>query len=164
MILDKKGRSIYDDSRYAERCGPVDILKQLQAHYEKYDETAVRVKAEAKGMGGIWGMGYDPKNHPAHLEFYNGVAGIVAEFLSGCPDSAATAEAAKYILAAADLRRKEESYWFSYAAQSHVIAMIPYMTAGDCKALADWYDTRYTKLERMPLQRDLYKKLRKAAK
>lgn len=142
----------------------MEILKQLREHYEKYDETAARVKAEAKSMAGIWGMGSDPKNHPAHLEFYNGVGGMVLEFLTTCPDSAATAEAAKFILAAADLRRDRESFWFTYAAQSHVTAMIPYMNAADCKALAQWYDTRYTKLERMPLQRDLYKKLRKAAK
>lgn len=142
----------------------MEITSKLQEHYEKYDAKALKVKKETKGFGGILGMGEDPRNHPCHVEFYEGVEQIVQEFLSAGPDSADVAAAARFILSAADARREAQSYWFCYAAQGHVIPMIPHMTAADCKSIADWYDNVYTKLERMPVQRELYKKLRKAAK
>lgn len=164
-ILDKGAGKVYDSPiRKDERRDRVEMLDTLQELYQKYDETAARIRAEAPKFSGLWGMGADPKNHPAHLEFYNGVAAWVEEFLASGPDPKAAADAARIMLGAANQRRKEESYWYTYAAQSHVIPLIPYMDAADCKELADWYDTLYTKLERMPIQRELYKKLRKAAK
>lgn len=142
----------------------MEFLNQLKEYYEKYDAKALKVKQETKGFGGILGMGEDPRNHPCHVEFYEGVEQMVREFLASGPVSAEVAAAARFILEAANVRREAQSYWFTYAAQGHVIPMIPYMNAADCKALADWYDGVYTKLERMPIQRELYKKLRKAAK
>lgn len=140
------------------------MLAQLQAIYEGYDEMAAKVSRETKGMRGIWGMGEDPRNHPCHEEFYNQVEGWVMWFLETQPDSAAAMDAAKLILGAAAQRRDKESFWFTFAAQSHAVPLIPWMTSQDCAQLAQWYDTQYTKLERLPAQRNMYKKLVKASK
>ena len=142
----------------------MEILELLRQHYESYDAKAAQVRRETKGFGGIWGMGEDPRNHPCHVEFYDGVGQLVAAYLAGDPSGAEVAQAAKYILAVADARRNEDSYWFTFAAQGHVVPMIPRMDPRDCKELADWYDTRYKKLERMPIQRDMYKKLKARGK
>lgn len=142
----------------------MDMLAQLQELYSAYDEMAAKVSRETKGMRGIWGMGEDPRNHPCHESFYYQVEGWVATFLETQPDSAEVMEAAKLILEAASLRREKESFWFVFAAQSHVVPMIPWMTAGECADLVKLYDTMYTKLERLPAQRNMYKKLTKAAK
>ena len=142
----------------------MDFLNQLQEFYQQYDEKAAKVKRETKGLGGIWGMGEDPRNHPCHVEFYEGVQQMVTDFLAAGPESRDVAAAAKFILEAADLRRETQSYWFCFAAQGHVIPMIPHMNGADCKELVQWYDGIYTKLERMPVQRDMYKKLRKASR
>ena len=140
------------------------MLAQLQAHYQAYDEQAAKVSRETKGMRGVWGMGEDPRNHPCHEQFYYQTEGWVMAFLETQPDSAAVVEAAKLILGAAAQRREQESFWFTFAAQGHVVPMIPWMTARDCAELAAWYDTLYTRLERLPAQRNMYKKLVKAAK
>lgn len=147
-----------------ERRDHMEMLTSLREIYQKYDETARRVREEAPKLAGLWGFGPDPKNHPAHMEFYSTVEAWVPQFLAAGPDNKSVAEAARIILEAADARRSEESYWFCYAAQSHVVPLIPYMTGEDCRELADWYDQHYTKLERLPIQKDMYKKLRKAAK
>lgn len=140
------------------------MLTTLREIYRNYDATAQRIRDEAPKFSGLWGIGQDPKNHPAHMEFYSAVEGWVHAFLAKDPDHKAAFEAALIILEAADSRRNAESYWFTYAAQAHAAALIPCMTAQDCLDLADWYDAHYTKLERLPIQKDLYKKLRKAAK
>lgn len=142
----------------------MDMLEILKERYRDYDEKAAQVKKETKGVGGIWGMGEDPRAHHCHDVFYEGVGQWVRDFLATGPTSDHVMSAAKFILGAADERREQESYWYTYAAQGHVKSMIPWLAAADCKALADWYDTRYTKLERLPVQRELYKLLRKSAK
>lgn len=142
----------------------MDMLMQLQEQYRAYDEKAAQVRKEAKGFAGMWGMGDDPRRHHCHDVFYEDVGAWVAEFLNTRPNSALVVAAARWILGAAAERREEESFWYTFAAQSHVVPMIPWMRPEECKALADWYDTLYTKIERLPAQRDLYKKLRKAAK
>lgn len=142
----------------------MDMLNILQQYYEAYDEKATQVRLQTKGFGGIWGMGEDPKNHPCHVEFYHGVAQLVTDFLTSEPESSVVYEAAQFILGAANQRRERDSYWFAYAAQAHVVPMIEWMSPEDCKSLSQWYDTQYKKLERMPVQRDMYKKLRARGK
>lgn len=140
------------------------MLTRLQEIFTQYDKAAAAARRETKGLAGIWGMGDDPRNHHCHDQFYQEVDAWVMEFLYTQPDAAAVAEAVKLILGAADERRNRESYWYSFAAQSHVGPMIPWLRAADARAIADWYDTVYTKLERLPAQRNMYKALRKAAK
>lgn len=140
------------------------MLTRLREIFTRYDEAAKAVRRESRGLAGIWGMGEDPRSHHCHDQFYQEVDAWVTEFLYTQPDAAAAAEAVRIILAAADERRDRESYWYSFAAQSHVVPMIPWLTAADAGAIADWYDTVYTKLERLPAQRNMYKALRKAAK
>lgn len=142
----------------------MDMLEILKEQYRDYDEKAVQVKKEAKGAAGLWGMGEDPRRHHCHDVFYESVGQWVRDFLNTAPNSQYVMIAAKFILGAAAERREEESFWYTFAAQGHVKPMIAWLNGAQCKELADWYDTLYTKLERLPVQRELYKMIRKAAK
>ena len=147
-----------------ERRDHMDMLEELQKRLLAYDEKASQVKKNIKGLAGIWGMGEDPRNHPCHEEFYNEIEVWTREFLGSQPDAGTVAEAAKMIIAAAAERREMDSFWFTYAIQAHAIPMISWMDAASCRELAKFYDSLYTKLERLPVQRELYKKLTKAGK
>lgn len=142
----------------------MEMLDTLKEYYSNYDEEAKRIAAEAAGKPGFFGMSRDPKNDQAHVRFYESIGQLVDYFLAVGQEPGDIVEAARFLLGAAAERREMDSFWFTYAAQSHVSAMIPHMSAADCRELADWYDTRYTKLERMPAQRQVYKQLRRAAK
>lgn len=142
----------------------MESMETLKKLYQDYDAEAVRVKKETKGPGGIWGMGEDPRAHPCHDAFYHAVGSWVTDFISGRPESPLVMDAAKFILGAAAERRERESFWYTFAAQGHVKPMIAWMSGQECKTLADWYDTQYSKLERLPMQREVYKMLRKSAR
>lgn len=142
----------------------MDMMEKLKQIYEQYYETAEKVRKQAPRFAGFWGMGDDPRRHHCHDVFYEEVGAWVSEYLNTHPYSWEVAAAAKYILEAADLNRDKEAFWYTFAAQSHVAQMILWMNPSECRELADWYDTKYTKIERLPAQKDLYKKLRKAAK
>jgi len=164
-LIDSREQLHYNISNYCLKgVISMDMLEQLEGYYVAYDEMAAKVSRETKGMRGIWGMGEDPRNHPCHERFYYQIEGWVASFLETQPESTEVAKAAKFILEAASLRRDQDSFWFVFAAQSHVVPMISWMSPQECAELAAWYDTKYTKLERLPAQRNMYKKLTKAAK
>ena len=69
-----------------------------------------------------------------------------------------------WILRAADGCRDRETYWYMYAAQAHALPLIPGMTQEDCRVLLDWYDGAYPPRDRMPVQEQVYKALKKAAR
>lgn len=142
----------------------MDELMKLKEIYRLYEQQASQVRQESKGFGGIWGMGEDHRSNPCHDAFYKSVGQWVHDYLNTNPDGAGVMTAAQWILGAADTMREKEAFWYVYAAQRHVMPMIPWLTGTQCKQLADWYDAHYTKLERLPVQRELYKKLCKAAK
>lgn len=162
VILDRLAPGKYDRGNKAKGVTVMDMLEKLREMYLAYDEKAAQVKKGAKVS--IWGMGEDPRNHPCHEEFYNSMELWVREFLESQPDGDAVAEAAKLIIEAAAHRREKDSFWFTYAAQAHVIPMIGWMNPQMCRELVSYYDSLYTRLERLPVQRDLYKKLVKAGK
>jgi len=142
----------------------MDMLQQLKERYRKYEEQARKAVEDAPRFAGFWGMGDDPRRHHCHDMFYEDVQQWVLDFLNTQPDGEMVLEASKFILGYADECREMDTFWYAFAAQSHVIPMFAWMNKAQCKELADWYDTKYTKLERLPAQRDMYKKLRKAAK
>lgn len=140
------------------------MMERLKARYEQYEKEAQKAVLEAKPTDGLFGMGADPRKHPCHDRFYADVESWVGEFLSREPSPEEAAEAAEWIIKAADSHRDTDAYWYMYAAQGHACPLIGRMSAERCKALAQWYDNAHPAIERMPVQRSVYKLLRKIAK
>ena len=135
------------------------MLEQLRLRYRQYEQQAEKAMQDAPKFAGFLGMGEDPRRHRCHDMFSEDVQLWVQEFLSTQPDRESVLEAAKIILGAADDCREKSSFWYVFAAQVHVIPMFSWMSPVQCRELAAWYDTKYTKIERLPAQRDMYRKL-----
>lgn len=136
----------------------MDQLKEIYSHY--YDE-ALKVRAKAPILAGIWGMGKDPRNDRCHDEFYEAVEKWVGNFDG---DAAAALEAVKWILGAALVNKNRDTYWHLFAAHGLTLPLIEKLDTADCKELFSWYDASYPKRERLPLQQQVWKALKKAAK
>ena len=138
--------------------------KQLTEIYEDYILKTGKVLQEASTFAGVWGMGEDPKNHPCHMEFYNAVEAFLKELLQeDHPEETLSAVAGWIIRAPAD-HRDQTVFWYMYAAHGLCTPLIPLLSAAHCAELRDFYDDHYPKMDRMPVQRDLYKALKKRAK
>ena len=137
-------------------------MDRLQAIYADYFKKAADARSKASPFAGVWGMGDDPRKDHCHDAFYEAVGAWVQGFDSQDPE--AVLEAVRYILEAADSHRDEDVYWYLYAAQGLVMPLISRIRAEDCKALAQWYDKRYPKRHRLPVQQSLFKALKKAGK
>lgn len=138
-------------------------MQRLKEIYERYGATAQEVRRKAPATAGLFGMGEDPRKHPCHMEFYEGVEQWVKAFLETKPESAAANEAVTWIITQAWENRGRECYWFMYAAHGLCKPLIPLLSAMDCAALAELYDDRYPRRDRMPAHKEVYKLLKKGA-
>lgn len=139
------------------------MLQRLKEIYAHYEETEKKVRKGAPATAGLFGMGDDPRRHPCHMEFYEAVEQWVQDYLASEPDGASAYQAALWILSAAAEHRNQGCYWFMYAAQGHAKQIIPLLSAPDCARLLKLYDERYLRRERMPVQKEISKLLRRGA-
>lgn len=139
-------------------------MTELMQIYNTYYEKAADVRSKASPLAGIWGMGDDPRKDHCHDAFYEAVQDWVGRFALSAPAPDAVLEAVKWILAAALAHKNEDVYWYLYAAHGLTLPLIPRLDPGDCKALFQWYDASYPKRDRLPVQRQVWKALKKGGK
>lgn len=138
-------------------------MQQLKQRYETYVGEALEIRKKAGPLAGILGLGNGPQDDPKHVIFYEDVQRWVAAFLETQPDAAASFEAARFLICAPVELGQEDSYWMMYAAQGHVRELLPRLATENCAYLRDFYDEHYPKKDRMPVQKEIYKRLKKGA-
>ena len=139
------------------------MLQQLQERYRQYDEEANLVRKKAAPADGLFGFGNDPKNHPCHELFYEDIGKWTKAFLASDPDPEQSYAAARFLITAPVECSSKESYWMMYAAQGWCRELVCRLDAGDCGKLRDVFDRLYPRRDRMPVQQELYKALKKGA-
>lgn len=139
-------------------------LEQLKGIYLKYSEDYAKAVAKAPLCAGLLGLGESPKNAPCHEIFYESVGQWTEAFLRSDPTAEEAGEALKWILEAADRCRDSGTYPYCFAAQGHAEKLIALAPAQVSLALCQWYDRAYPPIERMPVQKKIYKLLKKHAK
>ncbi len=158
---------IFFPDRYDVRKKGVDYmeLSQLTGLYEQYKADLMEAHKNSNYFAGwLISNAKDPRTDPCNKVFYDGVGTWVEGFLADNPDRATALAAASFILEAAAKNRKRPMYWYYLASQGYVQKLIPALSKQDCAALFDWYGKTYPRKERLPVNDELYKALKKAAK
>ena len=137
---------------------------ELREIYETYTQTVAKVMANASAFDGIWGWGDDPKKNPCHMEFYEAVEQYLRRLLESQPSETALFEAADWIIRTAADHRGAATYWYMFAVHGLCRDLVPLLTPEHCASLRDFYDDQYPRFDRMPVQKELYKSLKKRAK
>ncbi len=141
------------------------LIEILKNQYELYLAEALEARRKAGICDGLFGMGKDPRKDACHERFYHAIENWTAEFLNQETTAQQKAEAAAWILKAADRHRGEmDVYWYLYAAHLHAIPIIEKLETEPAKELLQWYDQAYPARERMPVQDQVYRALKKAAR
>lgn len=135
---------------------PSEELRQI---YVAYDEKLAKVKAKASAFAGAFNMGDDPRKDSCHQVFYDTLEEWVDAYAETAPQPAAAAEAVTVILDAAGLRRSDDTYWYTYAAQKHACKLIPFLTPEDALTIRERFAEQYPKLDWTPVQKEVLKAL-----
>ncbi len=142
----------------------MEMLEQLKDIYSKYVEEVAKVYKDAKPMDGLFGWGDDPRKDPCHMRFYEDVENWVKVFLTEAPAREQVFEGVRFVLETPAVYRGKSCFWFMYAAHGLIRDLIPMLDRTQCAKLRDFYDEQYPKRDRMPVQKDVYKLLKKGAK
>lgn len=136
-------------------------MEKLKAIYGKYIQDVAKVYKDAKPMDGLFGWGDDPRKDPCHMRFYEEAEQWVKDFQAA--DETETFEVVRFMLEAPAEHRGKQCFWFMYAAHGLTRELIPGLTNQHCAQLQAFYDEAYPRRDRLPVQKEVYKRLKKGA-
>lgn len=130
-------------------------LQELREIYNTYADATEKVCKEAGLFAGAFGTGGDPRNDYCHVAFYEKVEKWCAEYVSSRPAPEDAVQAVRFIVEAAGLDREKPTWWFCYAAQKHVLPLIPLLRESDAAEILESFRSLYPKVDWTPVQRQL---------
>ena len=136
-----------------------DRLNQLTRNYIEATDNLV---AGRKLGEGVFGMPDPARSSPVHMEYYNAVEAAVKEYLEGTPETETTDEAVRFLLTASEkLPSSNLAVWMLIAVQRHALPLIPLMSESSRREMYEWFNRHVPRLQRMPVQREIIKALKK---
>ena len=140
-------------------------MHNLKNRYDLYLAEAEKARQRAGFCDGLFGLGKDPRKAACHDDFYEYVAGWVQEFLEHDPSAAECAAAVEWIVKLASAHwEQKDTFGYLYAIHGHIMPLIPRMDREAAKEVASWYEGAYPRRKRMPVQEQVFKALKKAAR
>lgn len=138
---------------------------RLRALYEDYLDEAETVEKNRKLGAGWFGLKGGPADDPCHDRFAESLREYFTE-LSGSGASGAfiREEIAWVFTAPLKYREPRAAYWMLIAVQGLCRPLIGLLTPPDAAALAELLEKSFRRSERMPVQIELIKELKKASK
>ena len=138
-------------------------MEQLKAIYEHYLETAEQVRKNRPFLEGVFGVGSSSKDHPCHTEFLEAVEKWALQ--TAQEGSTEKAEAGlRYIVCTSEENKESFAYWTMYAAHGLARPLVEWVSPQVAGEMRAWYDENLPRWDRLPVHRDLYKKLKKREK
>ena len=113
----------------------------------------------------LFGLKFGPSDDPLHDRFAQDMAALLSDFASEKPDSAALRPVLEKLWRAAkDHPEPKSAYWMLVAVQGLSRELIPGLSREDAAALMKDYERTWPRHARLPVQDDVLKRLKKAAK
>ena len=139
-------------------------MERLKACYQTYFDEAQTVWKNRSAWDGALGIGASSKDHPCHVAFYNAVERWVEDFLKAAPDRETAEAAMAYVLQTSEAHKGEFTYWTLFAAHGLVRPLVEQISPEFAKNMRTWYDENLLRRDRLPVHKDLYRKLKKREK
>ena len=139
-------------------------MEQLKEIYAKYLAAAEKAEKNKTSWNGAFGIGTSTKDHPCHDDFYEAMENWSRDFMEKNPSWEEAEAAVTYIFEMSEAHRNQLTYWYMYAAHGFTRPIIPMVSAQFAGEMRVWYNDRYPRQERMPVQREVFKLLKKQEK
>lgn len=139
-------------------------MEQLKACYAAYLAAVEKAEKNKSTWNGAFGLGTSTKDHPCHDDFYEAMEAWCETFLEKKPSRSEAEEAVRYIFEMSEAHRGKLPYWYMYAAHGFTRPIIPMVSAEFAKEMRVWYNERNPRQDRMPVQREVFKLLKKQEK
>jgi hypothetical protein len=139
-------------------------LSRMDRLFEDYIADAWKLERNRK-PNELFGLKFGPSDDPLHERFARDMAELMGGFAAEGPDSAALRAVLKKLFGAAKAYPEPRSaHWMLVAVQGLSKELIPGLSREDAAALAKDYEAAWPRRSRLPVQDDVLKLLKKAAK
>lgn len=139
-------------------------MEQLKACYEKYIAEAEVVWKNRPAWDGVMGFGSVIKDHPCHVAFFEAVQAWADSFMKNDPNAQAAEAAIAFVLETSEKYKGEFTYWTMFAAHGLVRPLVSLVSPRFAARTRVWYEEHIPRPERLPVQKDLLKLLKKREK
>ena len=136
-------------------------MEQLKEIYTRYIAAAEKAEKNKTSWNGAFGIGASTKDHPCHDDFYEAMEGWSRVFLEKNPSGEEAEAAIGYIFEMSEAHRNQLTYWYMYAAHGFARPLISLVSPEFAGRMRIWYDNHHARQDRMPVQREVYKLLKK---
>ena len=134
------------------------MKEQMQALLDTFLEALRQEEKDRRPGDGLLGFGPKPGDAPSHSAFDRRVAALLGE--TGERGGPETGDAVELLLRAVEEEPwPEAARWTLIAAQRHALPLIPEMNPEQAAALAAWYEKRWPRFSRLPVQREVLRAL-----
>ena len=138
-------------------------LTEVQTLYQTYLEEVERVEQERRPGEGLFGIGNKPSDDPCHERFAAGLETLLKDFEAQEPDSAQACAVLRYIYRAQLVNREPISaYWMLNAVHGLTLSLIGRLNAEDAAALREQYASDIPRREMLPVQKQVFSKLKQS--
>ncbi len=132
-------------------------LNALQALYKDYIEKALAAEKNRKPADGLFGFGKKAADDPCHEQFSESVETELKAFAETSPDSAEVRCVLEFMFQTPTAHQEPVSiYWMLEAVQGFAIPLIEKLSPQDAKRLKELYGSLYPRLQRLPIQNQVY--------
>ena len=113
----------------------------------------------------LFGLKFGPSDDPLHERFAKDLAELIGDFAAERPDSAALRAVLEKLFGAAKTYPEPRSaHWMLVAVQGLSKELIPGLSREDAAVLAKDFEAAWPRNSRLPVQDDVLKLLKRAAK
>ena len=139
-------------------------LARMERLTEDYLADADKLERSRK-PNELFGLKFGPSDDPLHERFAKDLAELMKDFAAGEPDSVALRAVLEKLFGAAKTYPEPRSaHWMLVAVQGLSKELIPGLSREDAAALAKDFEAAWPRRSRLPVQDDVLKLLKKAAK
>ena len=139
-------------------------MEQLKEIYATYVENAKKADKKKSFFDGIFGFGSSVKEHPCHQEFFDAVTGWCEDLAQSAPAAQQAEEAVRYILETPEAYKERLPYWYMFASHGAARPLVAFVSPQFAAQMVTWYESHYSRRDRMPVQQELFDLLKKRAK
>ena len=136
-----------------------DRLTKLTNDYIAQTDDLIQNRRPGEG---IFGLPDSAKSAPCHMEYYKNMEAAVQEIAGDKPDSDTAEQLVRFLLAVEDsFPCSQLASWTLLAVQRLSLPLIPHLSTDAKKDLSSWFGKKVPRLQRMPVQQEIYKELKK---
>ena len=136
-----------------------DRLTKLTNDYIAQTDDLIQNRRPGEG---IFGMPDSAKSAPCHMEYYHNMEAAVRELAGDKPDAESAEQLVRFLLTAEEaFPCSQLASWTLLAVQRLSLPLIPHIPPEKRKELGSWFGKKVPRLQRMPVQQEIYKELKK---